>query len=293
MLGAIGAASLAAHKFWPKGVTYGDKDDWETAHEKKEAEERREQQGKGKGKGSQQQRRHQEGEGEDDGDPDAARRRYIEERYRRRPALPAKVDGDEGADFWERRERRADTGPPPPRGQRYIEDGEGVDRPPPRRRIEAPPPRDEDDDDYPPPPRRRIAAAAVPERDDVTNRAEPARSQRDGDDPAEHNQQRRPPPPRVAVDGGLPPFPPAPTPPRSVVDTNAPLIVPAGASRAGSSSGSNGGRGAPRYYIDGDTIVVPSVGERAFVVRRDAPAGQRLRAREFVERGDGGSDYRR
>ncbi|KAI1773602.1 hypothetical protein F4818DRAFT_95380 [Hypoxylon cercidicola] len=33
-LGAIGAASLAASKFWPKGVLYGDKESW--AHEAKE-----------------------------------------------------------------------------------------------------------------------------------------------------------------------------------------------------------------------------------------------------------------
>jgi hypothetical protein len=28
-LGAVGAATFAAHKFWPKGVTYGNKEDWE------------------------------------------------------------------------------------------------------------------------------------------------------------------------------------------------------------------------------------------------------------------------
>ncbi|KAI6087275.1 hypothetical protein F4821DRAFT_116847 [Hypoxylon rubiginosum] len=33
-LGAIGAASLAASKFWPKGILYGDKESW--AHEAKE-----------------------------------------------------------------------------------------------------------------------------------------------------------------------------------------------------------------------------------------------------------------
>ncbi|KAI4868395.1 hypothetical protein F4820DRAFT_123416 [Hypoxylon rubiginosum] len=33
-LGAIGAASLAASKFWPKGILYGDKEAW--AHEAKE-----------------------------------------------------------------------------------------------------------------------------------------------------------------------------------------------------------------------------------------------------------------
>lgn len=34
-LGAVGAATFAAHKFWPKGITYGDKEEWETKTEKK------------------------------------------------------------------------------------------------------------------------------------------------------------------------------------------------------------------------------------------------------------------
>lgn len=34
-LGAVGAATLAAHKFWPKGVTYGEKEEWETKQERK------------------------------------------------------------------------------------------------------------------------------------------------------------------------------------------------------------------------------------------------------------------
>jgi hypothetical protein len=31
----VGAATYAAHKFWPKGITYGDKEEWETREEKK------------------------------------------------------------------------------------------------------------------------------------------------------------------------------------------------------------------------------------------------------------------
>jgi hypothetical protein len=34
-LGAVGAATLAAHKFWPKGITYGEKEEWECVEEKK------------------------------------------------------------------------------------------------------------------------------------------------------------------------------------------------------------------------------------------------------------------
>lgn len=34
-LGAVGAATLAAHKFWPKGVTYGEKEEWECEQKRK------------------------------------------------------------------------------------------------------------------------------------------------------------------------------------------------------------------------------------------------------------------
>ncbi|KAB5513351.1 hypothetical protein GE09DRAFT_1231975 [Coniochaeta sp. 2T2.1] len=34
-LGAVGAATLAAHKFWPKGITYGEKEEWECVEKKK------------------------------------------------------------------------------------------------------------------------------------------------------------------------------------------------------------------------------------------------------------------
>lgn len=34
-LGAVGAATLAAQKFWPKGWVYGEKDEWETKEERK------------------------------------------------------------------------------------------------------------------------------------------------------------------------------------------------------------------------------------------------------------------
>ncbi|KAB5559536.1 hypothetical protein GE09DRAFT_59790 [Coniochaeta sp. 2T2.1] len=34
-LGAVGAATFAAHKFWPKGITYGEKEEWECVEKKK------------------------------------------------------------------------------------------------------------------------------------------------------------------------------------------------------------------------------------------------------------------
>ncbi|KAJ9131040.1 hypothetical protein NKR19_g9664, partial [Coniochaeta hoffmannii] len=37
----VGAATLAAHKFWPKGITYGEKEEWECEEKKKERKIRR------------------------------------------------------------------------------------------------------------------------------------------------------------------------------------------------------------------------------------------------------------
>lgn len=304
MLGAIGAASLAAHKFWPKGITYGDKEAWEEEHEKKD---------KLKGK-LKEGRDAIEGAGSST-EPDPDRRRYIEERYRRRPALPPSMDGDDGAQFWEQRERlvpRQDRGPP----QRYLayephDDDDNADNPPPptRRRIAAAaapiPERDDQTNRAEParsraggsdagdaPYRRRIAAAApIPERDDQTNRAEPARSRAGGGsdrgDPGEGSETSR----RRLIEVLQPPPPPAaPVPPRTYIESApAPVVVVPGSSSGGGSrsGGGGGGRPQPRYYVDGDTIVVPSAGERVFVVQRDAPPGSRLR------RGEGETGYYR
>lgn len=293
MLGAIGAASLAAHKFWPKGITYGDKDDWETASEKKEDEEKKKLKGKlkegrdeleGKDSGS------SSGGGRGGGGRDPERERYIQERYRQRPRLPPSMEGDDGAQFWERRERL-------PARRRYVaayadprDDGRDYLPPAPsqsRQRIEPPPPTGYADPgtserDIPPSAsRRRIAAVAAADKGP----------------PAEEEESRYAEPPRSRVDGAgagpslapLPP-PPAPAPPRTFIET-APLVVPAGASRRSSSGRSGSGSRAPRYYVDGDTIVVPSSGERSYVIQRDAPPGQRLRHRE-IERVDGREYYR-
>lgn len=253
MLGAIGAAAVAAHKFWPKGITYGDKDDWELEKEE-EAEKkkkklksklkegrdilegdrgrddsgRREASGSGSGNGN--------GNGRDGGDrrgsrePD--RERYVQERRRERPRLPRSMDGDDGAEFWDRRARM------PSRG-RYVaayDDNDNDDG----RYL-----RDQQQQ------QRYIEPAGPPRRSSV------------------QSQVRR-------VEAAPLPPPPAPAPPRSFADT-APLVVPSGASRRGSEVLAPG-RG--RYYIDKDTIVVPSSGEKAYVIQRDAPAGQRLRERE-------------
>lgn len=295
MLGAIGAASYAAHKFWPKGVTYGDKDDWETASEKKEGEDKKKAKGKLKEGRDDIEGRESGGGGggRGGGTADPERVRYIEERYRQRPRLPPSMDGDNGAQFWEKRETI-------PARRRYVaayadprDDGRDLPPPPPRQRLEPPPP---------PPPtgfadpgdsardvplsssRRRIAAPGPgpvpapvadrgpPAEEDESRYAEPARSRMDG------------------AGAGPPPLPPAPVPPRSFVET-APLVVPAGASRRSSSGRSGSGSRAPRYYVDGETIIVPSSGERSYVIQRDAPPGQRLRQRE-VERVDDRGYYR-
>ncbi|CAN8096376.1 unnamed protein product [Discula destructiva] len=307
MLGAIGAASLAAHKFWPKGITYGNKDDWEG--KEKEAEKDKKEKLKGRMKDGR-----DKIEGRAEGAPDPDRKRYIEERYRHRPRLPPTLDGDDGAQFWEKRDRlleprryvaanvdprdggdppmihhhrRIEPQPPPPPPIGYADAGSESER---RRPALSPPP-----------PRRYIAATApVPERDDVTNRAEPARS-RAGDGSSADSETRRAEPARSRMDGPPPPpppppppvttpLPPAPAPPRSFADS-APLVVPAGSSRAGSSGRDRSGNRTSRYYVDRDTIVVPSSGERAYVVQRDAPPGQRLRQRD-MERADDRGYYR-
>lgn len=211
MLGAIGAAAVAAHKFWPKGVTYGDKDDWEM-EKKKEREEDKEKlraklrEGRDALEGSR-------SSGRRGGSRDRDRDRYLQDRRRERPRLPRSMGGGGGDAFWDRRARM------PSRG-RYVAAYD-------------------DDDGYVPDPRyqpRRVEAAPLP----------------------------------------LPPPPPAPAPPRSFADS-APLVVPAGASRRELESR---GPGRGRYYIDKETIMVPSSGEKAYIIQRDAPPGQRLRERE-------------
>lgn len=247
MLGAIGAASLAAHKLWPKGITYGDKDDWEVEHEEKEASEKKKLKGKlregrealegrrrdgsGGGSGS------NGSKGRGDRDPDPDRERYLRERRRERPRLPRTMNGDDGAAFWDKRARmpsrdRYDNDddepyyPPDPRDQRYLEGpAPGPSRRPPSQQP------------------RYIEAAPVV----------------------------------IPVAPQAPPPPPAPAPPRSYADS-APLVVPSGAGRR-DSEGRGPGPGRGRYYIDKDTIIVPSSGERTYVIQRDAPPGQRLRAR--------------
>lgn len=235
MLGAIGAAAVAAHKFWPKGVTYGDKDDWELARKKEEEEREKKKKLKGKlqeGRDALEGRRGAgsggsgSGGGGGDGSRDRDRERYLRERRRERPRLPRSMDGGDGAAFWDRRARMPSQG-------RYVAAYHDNDD-------------DHNNGGYPP---RRIEAAPVPQP--------------------------------------LPLPPPAPAPPRSFADS-APLVVPAGTSRRESE---NRGPGRGRYYIDKDTIVVPSSGEKAYVIQRDAPPGQRLRERE-TERDRDGAYYR-
>ncbi|OIW22793.1 hypothetical protein CONLIGDRAFT_687208 [Coniochaeta ligniaria NRRL 30616] len=48
-LGAVGAATLAAHKFWPKGITYGEKEEWECERKKEARRAVREAEGDVKG----------------------------------------------------------------------------------------------------------------------------------------------------------------------------------------------------------------------------------------------------
>lgn len=304
MLGAIGAASIAAHKFWPKGITYGDKDDWETAAEKKEEEEKKKLKGKLKegrdelegkdsgGSGSS----GGGGGGRGGGGRDPERERYIQERYRQRPRLPPSMEGEDGAQFWERRERL-------PARRRYVatyaadprvdnDDGgrDYLPLPPPppssrQQRIEPPPPTNYAD----PGTSERDGPASASRRRRIAAVATSAAAAADKGPPAEEKESQYAEPPRSRIEGPAPP-PPAPAPPRTFIET-APLVVPAGASRRSSSGRSASGSRAPRYYIDGDTIVVPSSGERTYVIQRDAPPGQRLRQRE-IERVDDRGYYR-
>lgn len=252
MLGAIGAASLAAHKFWPKGITYGDKEEWEMEKE----EERKKQKGKEK-----QEIRNRLREGKDavaagggggrldddsrsvgatDGgggssrydrarDPSRERReRYLQERLqerrRERLPLPAAVSGEPGANYWESRDKRRSV-------RRYDDEYDGYAA------------RERDD-----PRIRRYSAADLPPQ-----------------------RQRR-------IEAPMPP-PPAPNPPIQYVDESPPaaLIVPAGPIRRERSRETRGGG----YYVEsGSSVVLPSSGEREYIVRREAPPGQRLRVRD-------------
>lgn len=294
MLGAIGAATIAAHKFWPKGITYGDKEEWEIEKEdEKEKRKRKERarrleggSGSGSGSGSYVDGRRARSEGAGGGgvrdrpdiDDPVIRREYLRERYYHRPPLPRAMDGDEGAQFWtERRVAVAATTAAralphnnnnnhnsrypdnaydpeyddpryagPPRDRRFVE----PPLPSAQRRLEAPPP---------PPEERRYYAESR----------------------------------RVVVGGSgggstasfaAPPT--APAPPRSYADGRgnvAPIVVqPAG---GGGGVGYRDGKdGAPvargRYYVDGDTVVVPSGGDRTYVIQRAPAPGTRLRERD-------------
>lgn len=249
MLGAIGAASLAAHKFWPRGITYGDKEDWETEKKKEEKSKAKQdireklREGKdaftgrrdddyyaagGSGSGARGDRPGRDHSRE-------RRERYLQERLQERRherlPLPAAVSGEPGASYWESRDKRRS-------GRRYDDDYD-------------------DYDDYP--------------RDDPRLRRYSA---------ADLSPQRRPPQRRIEAAA---PLPPAPNPPRHYTDEPPPpppaMAVPATSNRRGTSDRSREGRGG--YYVEGgSTIVLPSSGEREYVVRREAPPGQRLKVRD-------------
>lgn len=296
MLGAIGAATLAAHRFWPKGVTYGDKEDWE--HEDKEkskrekvkdkakdvkaavtGEPRRDERGgsgSGSGGGRDDERRDDErrgsgggGRGGRDRDRSRERReRYLEERERYgrpniardgiapgRMVLPAAAAGARAAYQEDRRRRRDedDDRPPPP--------------PPP------PGPRDRDRDrydDYDPREWRDRYAEGAPPPLAATYPATQRRVER-----VEQYTSAGPPPP--------PPPPAVPNPPSSVAASYsradaapAPVVISTG--DRGDRVRSAAARDPPvgRYYVDRDTIVIPSRGETEFVVNRAGPPGGRL-----------------
>lgn len=306
MLGAIGAATLAAHKFWPKGITYGDKEDWE--HEDKSKKEkvkdkvkdvkaavtgepRRDERGEGgsgSGSGSggrdddrrddrrndrRDDRRGSGGGGRGGRDRDRSRERrerYLEERERYgrpniardgiapgRLVLPAAAAGARAAKEYhdDRKSRRRDEDdrppPPPPPGPRDRDRYDDYDPREWRDRYAegvGPPP--------PPPPtipatQRRVERV---EKQQYTSTAGP------------------PPPPPAA------PNPPSVAASYSRADpAPAPVVI-----STGDRGGSTGIRMAPRdpplgrYYVDRDTIVIPSRGETEFVVNRTGPPGSRL-----------------
>lgn len=300
MLGAIGAATLAAHKFWPKGVTYGDKEDWE--HEEKgkrekvkdkakdvkaaiTGEPRRDERGNGgngsgsgSGSGARDDERRDGGRGgaggrggrDRDNDRDRSRERrerYLEERERYgRPNL-AKDRSDP---------RRLALPAAAAAGAVYQED---------RRR------RRRDDDDAPPPPPPPGPGPGTRERDRDRDRYDDYDPREWRDRYAEGVPAQPPPPPpsqtypatmrrveqQYTSNAPPPPPPPAPIPPSVVsysrTDVAAPVIVSTGGVRAPRDL-ADVGRG--RYYVDRDMIVIPSRGETEYVVNRAAPPGSRL-----------------
>lgn len=301
MLGAIGAATLAAHKFWPKGITYGDKEDWE--HEDKSKKEKvkdkakdvkaaitgeprkdeRGGNGNGSGSGSGSGARDDDrrdgprgggrGGGRDrdndrDRDRDRSRERrerYLEERERYGRPNITKDRGDA---------RRMALPAAAAAGAAYQEDRRRRRRdeedgpPPPPPPPPGPDPRDRDRDrdrydDYDPREWRTRYAENVPPPPQTAQSTFPATERRVEQIYA--TTDGRPPPP--------PPPPAAPNPPSVVsyarADPTAPVVVSTGGSRASRDP-------AGRYYVDRDMIVIPSRGETEFVVNRAAPPGRRL-----------------
>lgn len=284
MLGAIGAATLAAHKFWPKGVTYGEKEAWELEKDRakdkardvkaaitgeprpRDRDRARARHGGGRSSGRRR---------GDPGDPDRdrsreRRARYLEDRARdggrdaRRLAPPtsaAAIGAATGAGGGSRR----------PRDDRSVRGGVGGYHHDDRRQdcyLEAPPP--------PPPPQRVV----VPQRRLIEH---------------QHQHQHQLPPP-------APTPPPVPNPPH--VYREAATVVATGARDS-----ERGGSGRGEHYPVGRdaVVVVPSTararGEIEYVARRDnasavvplplAPAPVVVEASEWVavER-DGGRYYR-
>lgn len=276
MLGAIGAATLAAHKLWPKGVTYGEKEAWES--EKDRAKDKL-----------------KDAKAAITGEPrrDGRRRGGDGDGRRRRHHRDGGGAGGGGAGERDRsRERR----------RRYLEDRGLRDR---DARV-----RDGSDGRRLAPPTAAVAAAsaaaaagglAASYHHDGRRRGDDHRGAardrpRDGYDDRDYDRPRGrrdryleggpapPPPPPAAppvppaaaaipqrrVEQFLPPAAPTPPPvpnPPSVYREAATVVA------TGARDSERGGR---RYYVDSDTVVIPSRAEMEFVVRRDAPPANRL-----------------
>ncbi|KUI60368.1 hypothetical protein VP1G_07576 [Cytospora mali] len=238
MLGAIGAATLAAHKLWPKGVTYGEKEEWECEKEKAKDKMKDAKAAVTGGMGGEEVVVAGEEEEEQEGEE--------EERH-----LIATGAVSEGRDT--SRTEAFVTGTAGRRDNRGREQGY--------------PQRDEYDDmDYDLPRERRDRYVEAPPPPPAIAMAGPA--------PQRMKSQRR-----VVEQYHAPPAPvppPAPNPPpvyREVRAEPTPVVIDTGARGRGDSERGGGGG---RYYVEGDTFVVPSRGETEFVVRRDGPAGNRV-----------------
>lgn len=272
MLGAIGAATLAAHKLWPKGVTYGEKEAWESEKDRakdklKDAKaavtgEPRRDGRRGRGDDDdRRRRRHRDGGGERDRSRER-RRRYLEDRGLRDRDARAR-DGGDGRRLVPPTAAAAAAAAAGGVAASYHHDGRrrGDDH----RGAARDRPRDGYDDDD-----GRDYDRARGRRDRYPEAAPPA-----------------PPPPPAAPSapsvfaaGGIPPrraeqlfLPPAaPTPPPV---PNPPSVYREAATvvATGARDSERGGR---RYYVDSDTVVIPSRAEMEFVVRRDAPPANRL-----------------